>query len=138
MAQEALPRRGTGVAQRTGAWLREKGGFSVSTILVAIALATAVGSLYIYLVGYEARLHLQVQDAQEEAQALMSEITDLRRELAETESYMNVKPLLARQGMQDLTPEDCRFFLMLPAQVSGGQVAPAESPATGAGGSGGR
>ncbi|MGC8839132.1 MAG: hypothetical protein ACP5UM_12020 [Anaerolineae bacterium] len=130
MAERALLRRGAGARERAGAWLRERGGLSLSTALMAIALATAVGSFYIYLVGYEARLHLQVRAAQEEAQALMSEITDLRRELAETESYMYVKPLLARQGMRDLAPEDCRYFLMLPEQGEGGRAAP-EAPATG-------
>jgi hypothetical protein len=125
MAERALPRRRAGAVERTGAWLRERGGLSVSTVLMAIALITAVGSFYIYLVGYEARLHLQVQAAQEESQALVSEITDLRRELAEVESYMYVKPLLARQGMRDLRPEDCRYFLLLPTQEGGGATAPA-------------
>lgn len=116
MAEGVLPRRRAGAAERAHAWLRERGGLSVSTVLMAIALLTALGSLYIYLVGYEASLHLQVQAAREEVQALTSEIADLRRELAEVESYMYVKPVLARQGMQDLRPEDCRYFLMLPGR----------------------
>lgn len=136
MAEGALPRRRAGAAERAGAWLRERGGLSLSTVLMAIALLTAVGSFYIYLVGYEARLHLQVQAAQEEILALKSEIADLRKELADTESYMYVKPLLARQGMRDLTPEDCRWFLMLPGQEGGGRTV-GTAPAAGARGLGG-
>lgn len=123
MAEGALPRRRAGAAERAHAWLRERGGLSVSTVLMAIALLTALGSLYIYLVGYEARLHLQVQAAREEVQALTSEIADLRKELAEVEAYMSVKPLLAHQGMRDLRPEDCRYFLMLPGKEGAGGTA---------------
>ncbi len=131
MAEGVLPRRRAGAAERAGAWLRGREGLSLPTVLMAIALVTAVGSFYIYLVGYEARLHLQVQAAQEEIRALRSEITDLRRELAEAESYMYVKPLLARQGMRDLSPGDCRYFLMLPGQEGGGGSVASGAPAAG-------
>lgn len=115
---------GVGAAKRAGAWLREKGGISVSTVLLAIGLVTALGSLYVYLVGYEARVHAQVMAVQQEARGLQSEIADLRRQLAEAESYMRVKPQLASQGMRDLRPSDCRYFLLVPPGAEGQHAAP--------------
>ncbi|MBC7222743.1 MAG: hypothetical protein H5T59_00445 [Anaerolineae bacterium] len=107
--------------------MREKGGISVSAVLLAIGLVTALGSLYVYLVGYEARLHAQVMAAQQEARSLRSEIADLRRQLAEAESYMRVKPQLASQGMRDLRPSDCRYFLLVPPEAEQQRAAPASA-----------
>jgi len=111
---------------------RQGPSIPVAAILVGIALLTAIGSLYVYMAGYRARIQRDIARAEYQIQVLMSETTAMQRQIAEEESYMRLHSKVHEWGMQELRPGDCNYFRVPPDEsLARGKVTPAHADAPG-------
>ena len=105
--------RSTLARQRSGGRWQDRNA-TVAVVLVALALLTAISSLWVSVTGHLSRIELENAKAMRHESELMASISAIRGEFAGLEAYRRVRKDADDNGMVETRPPDCEYFWLDP------------------------